>query len=62
MSGGGGGGAMYPSVICPPPGWIVPLEKVSAVSPVTIFCYPSINIKVFARHFDCFTLNMVLHC
>ena len=25
-------GTMYPRMICPPPGWIVPLEKVSGVS------------------------------
>ena len=24
-------GTMYPRMICPPPGWIVPLEKVSGV-------------------------------
>ena len=34
-------GTMYPRMICPPPGWIVPLEKVSGVSlalVVTLSC------------------------
>ena len=29
-------GTMYPRMICPPPGWIVPLKKVSGVSFVLI--------------------------